>query len=98
MRSSFNISFSSRDFYSNDITTGYGDGAFEAWTENEETARQSVRDVGNGSYLAELNTGNSSGATLFFVQKNGLNVPGSPFEVRNRRGAGALGAGPNEQA
>ncbi|CAN0248420.1 unnamed protein product, partial [Scytosiphon promiscuus] len=77
-----NLSFSSRDFYSNDITIGYGDDAFQAWTTTSQSPEDSQRvvDVGNGSYVAELQTYNHTGMALFFVQRHGLNIPGSPFE------------------
>lgn len=83
--SSANVSFSCRDFYSNDITFGYGDDAFLAWmsTSSSQQVQEKVSDVGNGSYVVELNTYNESGTALFFVQRDELNIPGSPFEVRS---------------
>lgn len=30
-----------------------------------------------------MRTQNETGTELFFVQRQGLNIPGSPFEVRN---------------
>ncbi|CAM9434117.1 unnamed protein product, partial [Ectocarpus fasciculatus] len=81
--SSANVSFSCRDFYSNDITFGYGDDAFQAWmsTSSSQQVQERVSDVGNGSYVVELSTRNESETTLFFVQRDKLNIPGSPFEV-----------------
>lgn len=90
-----NLSFSCRDFYSNDITIGYGDDAFQAWmaTSNSPDVPGTVRDVGDGAYVVELHTSNETGAVLFFVQRHGLNIPGSPFEVRVV-GTGEHGATP----
>ncbi|CAM9868125.1 unnamed protein product, partial [Ectocarpus sp. 12 AP-2014] len=80
--SSANVSFSCRDFYSNDITFGYGDDAFQAWmSTSSQQVPERVSDVGNGSYVVELSTHNESETTLFFVQRDKLNIPGSPFEV-----------------
>lgn len=82
-----NLSFSSRDFYSNDITIGYGDDAFQAWSTTAQAPEVSQRviDVGGGSYVAQLHTYNHTGMSLFFVQRHGLNIPGSPFEVRREQ-------------
>lgn len=85
--SSANVSFSCRDFYSNDITFGYGDDAFQAWmSTSSQQVLERVSDVGNGSYVVELSTHNESETTLFFVQRDQLNIPGSPFEVRSLPG------------
>lgn len=88
--SSTNLSFSCRDFYSNDITIGYGDDAFQAWmtTSKSPEVPEQVRDVGGGEYVVELRTYNETGTAFFFVQRDGLNIPGSPFEVRARRRVG----------
>lgn len=82
---SINISFTSRDFYSNDIPTGYGGDAFDAWTTSAMThkVKETVHDLGDGSYRVEMRTQNETGTELFFVQRQGLNIPGSPFEVLN---------------
>ncbi|CAM9864883.1 unnamed protein product, partial [Hapterophycus canaliculatus] len=82
VQSMANLSFSSRDFYNNDITIGYGDDTFQAWMTTAQAPEVSERvvDVGGGSYLAELRTYNHTGMALFFVQRHGLNIPGSPFE------------------
>lgn len=89
-RSSVNVSFASRDFYSNDISVGYGDEAFEAWTISTPShkARETVKDLGDGSYRVEMRTQNVSGTELFFLQRNGLNIPGSPFEVSKQTTSG----------
>lgn len=81
--SSVTVSFSSRDFYSNDIPIGYGDDAFQAWMTTPKSPKvvASPRDIGNGSYLAHFHTNNETGTALFFVQRHDLNIPGSPFEV-----------------
>lgn len=90
VESTANLSFTSRDFYSNDITIGYGDDAFQAWTTTSQAPEVSQRvfDVGGGSYVAELQTFNHTGMALFFVQRHGLNIPGSPFEVRSGQEGG----------
>eukprot|EP00752_Nemacystus_decipiens_P001785 g1725.t1 len=76
------VSFSSRDFYSNDIAIGYGDDAFHAWmtTPNSPKVVATPRDIGNGSYQVQFYTNNETGTALFFIQRNQLNIPGSPFE------------------
>lgn len=79
------VSFSSRDFYSNDITVGYGDDTFEAWTTTPKSPKvvATPRDVGNGTYQVNFRAiNNETGTALFFVQRHQLNIPGSPFEVR----------------
>ena len=77
------VSFSSRDFYSNDIAVGYGDSAFQAWMTTPKSPKvvATPRDVGNGSYQVLFHTNNETGTALFFVQRHQLNIPGSPFEV-----------------
>ena len=94
MRASINISFNSRDFYSNEIFTGYGDDAFDAWTTStmSHKVQEAVYDLGDGSYRVEMRTQHETGTELFFVQRHGLNIPGSPFEVRNSA-AGRLKTG-----
>lgn len=96
--SSTNLSFSSRDFYSNDITIGYGDDAFQAWMTTSKSLEVpgKVRDVGGGEYVVELRTYNETGTAFFFVQRHGLNIPGSPFEVQ-RVGVG-VGVGVGERS
>lgn len=87
MHASISISFTSRDFYSNNITIGYGDDAFDAWSISglSHKVKDTVYDLGNGSYRVEMHAQNETGTMLFFVQRDGLNIPGSPFEVRSRR-------------
>lgn len=81
--SSSTVSFSSRDFYSNDIAVGYGDDAFQAWMTTPKSPKvvATPRDVGNGAYRVHFHTNNETGTALFFVQRHQLNIPGSPFEV-----------------
>lgn len=82
--SSVRAKFKARDFYSNVISETSGNGTFASWTYNSlgNTTAVEVHDEGNGSYSvvsADLRVG---GTTFLFVQRNGLGVPGSPFEVR----------------
>lgn len=84
VHSSFDVSFLSRDFYNNDITIGYGDDAFNAWVyqttgENRPTP---VYDNQDGSYSVRMQTDNTTGTVFLFIQRHRLNIPGSPFEVR----------------
>lgn len=84
VNSSFDVTFSSRDFYNNDITIGYGNDAFHAWVYQTmgKSGSASVHDNGDGSYRVRIQTGNTIGTVFLFIQRNRQNVPGSPFEVR----------------
>lgn len=81
--SSVHALFKARDFYSNVISETWGNEAFESWTYNsiDNTTTAEVRDEGNGSYRVVSADLSISGTTFFFVERNDLGVPGSPFEV-----------------
>lgn len=93
VNSSFDVSISSRDFYNNDITIGYGDDTFHAWVYQTMGTNKpaTVRDNGDGSYVVHAQTDSTTGTVFLFVQRDGLNVPGSPFEVRLPAVVGACG-------
>lgn len=94
--SSYSVNFTSRDFYSNEITTGYGNDAFSAWiyqptstgANSENSSQQAVMDNGDGSYVVQTRPNEVPGTVLLFVQRNGDNIPGSPFEVIGVGGRG----------
>lgn len=81
--SSISLSFKARDFYVNVITDAWGNDAFHAWSFNpiDNVTVAEVYDEANGSYSVVSQSLDNSGTTFLFVERNGLGVPGSPFEV-----------------
>ena len=65
------------------ISETWGNGTFESWTYNsiDNTTAAEVHDLGNGSYRVVSGDLSVGGTTFLFVQRNGLGVPGSPFQV-----------------
>lgn len=78
------MSLTSRDFYSNEISESWGVDAFQSWTFNAilNMSLATVVDNREGSYSVSSSVQNVTGTTFLFVERNGLGVPGSPFEVR----------------
>ncbi|CAM9564330.1 unnamed protein product, partial [Sphacelaria rigidula] len=81
--SSIFMSLTSRDFYSNEISESWGVDAFQSWTFNAilNMSLATVVDNREGSYSVSSSVQNVTGTTFLFVERNGLGVPGSPFEV-----------------
>lgn len=81
--SSISVWFRARDFYANKISQEWGDDAFNAWTFNsiDNITVANVYDEQNGSYSVTSASLGVSGTTFLFVERDGLGVPGSPFEV-----------------
>ena len=84
--SSVLTSFKAKDFYGNIISDSWGSDAFQAWsyTSVGNMTPATVRDEGNGSYRVESEALEYGGTTFFFVERNSLGIPGSPFEVTDK--------------
>eukprot|EP00752_Nemacystus_decipiens_P001936 g1865.t1 len=81
--SSVLVSFSANDFYGNSISEPWGSDSFQAWsyTSVGNTTPATVHDDGNGSYRVVSEALEFAGTGFLFVERNGLGIPGSPFEV-----------------
>lgn len=82
--SSVLASFKAKDFYGNSISEPWGSDAFQAWSYAAagNVTPAAVHDDGNGSYRVVSEALEFGGTAFLFVERNGLGIPGSPFEVR----------------
>ncbi|CAM9280664.1 unnamed protein product, partial [Pylaiella littoralis] len=81
--SSVLAAFRAQDFYGNSISERWGDGAFQAWSFASvgNLTAANVYDDGNGSYRVVFDATEDTGTAFLFVERDGLGIPGSPFEV-----------------
>lgn len=81
--SSVLAAFRAQDFYGNSISERWGDGAFQAWSFASvgNLTAANVYDDGNGSYRVVSDATEDTGTAFLFVERDGLGIPGSPFEV-----------------
>lgn len=77
------MSFKAKDFYGNSISEPWGNDSFQAWSYASvgNTTPAAVHDEGNGSYTVVSEALEFGGTEFLFVERNGLGIPGSPFEV-----------------
>lgn len=84
------VSFQAKDFYSNTISAEWGNESFDAWSFNsiDNISAAHVYDKNNGSFQVLSNPLDNTDTTFLFVERNGLGIPGSPFEVITHISAG----------